>query len=180
MKRLASIFFVFFVFQNAAHSQTENKTSLIIADSNFTVLQTDSTQFLPGYLAFSKSRQLSAGEIQETFILTKKCVENYNSLLPEFSKTFFNKGKKTYTDSTIISFGLLDGKPIDLSKYKLQLVPFINKAGETEVWVNCFCGAFDFDWRKSIFRASDGGKCFFSLSINLNRKLYDNMNVNGI
>ncbi len=71
------------------------------------------------------------------------------------------------------------GKLTDLSKYKRQLVPYLNAKGEKEVWVNCFCSDFGQDWRKEIIQVDDGGRCFFNLRINLMTKKGFDLRVNG-
>ena len=67
--------------------------------------------------------------------------------------------------------------------YKRQYIPFIDKAGNKKIWVNCFCSNFDNDfphWKKSIVIVSDGGSCFFNLIINLNENSFSNLEVNGV
>ena len=97
-----------------------------------------------------KEASLSANEVHQIGDLANKCIDEYN------------KGKWEKIDKN----------------YKIQLVPFVNEKGEKEVWVNCFCW-YDGDWRKNIAGMMDGGSCFFNLKINLNRKKYYHLIVNG-
>lgn len=67
---------------------------------------------------------------------------------------------------------------IDLSKYKRQYVATINKKGEKEVWVNCFCDSWNEKWREYLILAFEGGNCYFNLKINLNTGEYYDLIVN--
>ncbi|HAS44793.1 MAG TPA: hypothetical protein DCS93_30215 [Microscillaceae bacterium] len=67
---------------------------------------------------------------------------------------------------------------INLAEYKRQYVAVVNKQGQKEVWINCFC-ADGFDWKRAIVTVLDGGKCFFNLKINLAQKKYYDFAVNG-
>ncbi len=89
-----------------------------------------------------------------------ECITNYNrALKPEYKY-----------------------QTIDLSKrnYRTQLAVVSNTKGEKEVWVNCLCNVFDFDWKHDIHTVYDGGSCFFELKINLTLKKYYNLWVNGV
>lgn len=55
----------------------------------------------------------------------------------------------------------------------------LNKKGEKEVWINCFCVDVRRDWKKQIVEVYDGGNCFFNLKINLNKSQYYELSVNG-
>ena len=70
---------------------------------------------------------------------------------------------------------------IDLKKYKRQYVPFIDSNGERKVYVNCFCvshwgGNY---WKKTLVEVDDGGRCFFHLTINLTKLMYEQFATNG-
>ena len=76
---------------------------------------------------------------------------------------------------------------IDLvtGNYKQQLIAYKNPDGEKEVWVNCFCtytGSpfyFSTSWKTSIITVKDGGPCYFRLTINLTKKTFRDLMVNG-
>lgn len=65
---------------------------------------------------------------------------------------------------------LLDMKPRD---YYMQVVGIQNPKGERMIWVNCFCrkqlSSFP-NWKESIVEVEDGGKCFFNVMFNLDKK----------
>ncbi len=68
---------------------------------------------------------------------------------------------------------------IDLNLYKQQYIPYINSNGDKIVWVNCLCDQNVSDWKKDIIIVRDGGSCYFHVEINLTRKNYGLLYVNG-
>lgn len=104
----------------------------------------------------ARPANLSGDEIRELKSLLKRAVDEHNARQKDPSAT------------------------IRLDEYKFQFVPVLNETGEKEVWTNCFCADFRQDWRKTLIEVDDGGKCFFNLYINLNRKSYDRFSVNGV
>ncbi len=69
---------------------------------------------------------------------------------------------------------------IILSEYRRQYIAYINQKGEKLVWVNCFCEQNFNDWKKAIVRVMDGGRCFFNVKINLTRKTFEDLMINGV
>jgi hypothetical protein len=73
------------------------------------------------------------------------------------------------------------GYELSLKGKMRQYVAVINKNGEKEVWVNFFCDAWESDnWKKELMLVFDGGNCYFSLKINLTKKTYSDLSINGI
>lgn len=70
---------------------------------------------------------------------------------------------------------------IDLKKYKRQYVPYINSKGEKIVFINCFCNGIDNSgtWKKKLLVVEDGGRCFFAVIINVTKKIYHQLLING-
>ena len=69
---------------------------------------------------------------------------------------------------------------IDLRYYKRQYITSINKDGEKEVQINCFCEYTDDDrWQQGILYINDGGKCYFRVTVNLSKNSFSNFNTNG-
>jgi hypothetical protein len=64
--------------------------------------------------------------------------------------------------------------------YWKQLIVVINKKGEKEVWVNCFCRVDNENWKTRIFGVEDGGNCYFNFKVNLTTKKYYDLGVNGV
>ena len=71
---------------------------------------------------------------------------------------------------------------IDLKKYKLQYIPFIDRKGDRKVYINSFCVS-DWDdfnyWKQTLVFVEDGGSCFFHLTVNLTRNKYEEFQTNG-
>lgn len=111
----------------------------------------------------SKPSTLILNDIKDIEILLKQCIDNYNTEL---------KQKKINIDDTI-----------NLVSYKRQYIAVINKKGEKEVWINCFCNDTynppKSDWTKELIIVYDGGKCYFNLKINLATKKYYDIIVNS-
>ena len=70
---------------------------------------------------------------------------------------------------------------IDLKKYKLQYIPFLDSNGDKKVYINGFCGLdWEFGyWKQTLVQVMDGGSCFFHLSVNLTKKKYEQLFTNG-
>jgi len=69
---------------------------------------------------------------------------------------------------------------IDLKEYKRQYFPSYNKKGQKVIGIGCFCQDFDLDWTKVEvnIRVRDGGKCFFSVELNLSTGSYSELTTN--
>jgi hypothetical protein len=108
----------------------------------------------------SKPSVLTQSDISEVEQLYNKSIDDYNSKVKEADKKHF---------------------AIDLTKwkYKRQYVCVVNKDGQKEVYINCFCDTLGDDWKKSLMQVDDGGNCFFNFKINLTTKKYYDFFVNG-
>jgi len=70
---------------------------------------------------------------------------------------------------------------IDLKKYKLQYVPFIDGNGHKKVYVNSFRDSdwgCDY-WKQSLVVVDDGGSCFFHLTVDLTQNSFEQLFTNG-
>ena len=81
-------------------------------------------------------------------------------------------------EDAVSQYNLFPKNHLDLNKYKKQIIPIINKFGEKEVWINCFC-QYNENWKTEIIRVDDGGDCYFNLKINLTKSKYYDFFVNG-
>jgi hypothetical protein len=106
-----------------------------------------------------KPTTLTQDDLYDIDSLLPICVTAYNNSLPPDSKRFEVDLKKT--------------------AYKRQLVAVINRNGEKEVWVNCFCTPMIPNWKTYPLFIDDGGNCFFNFKINLSTKKIHAMEVNG-
>lgn len=72
------------------------------------------------------------------------------------------------------------GFELDLRGKRRQYVCVINEQGDREFWINFFCGDFSSgDWEKELVIVEDGGNCYFSVKINLDKKTCYDLRVNG-
>lgn len=149
--------------ENRENIVTENKDSIAfkIDTSKIVVLSFENIPFLPVF-ENAVSAELTIEDYREIEILLEKCIEEYNIN----QKKFAEKHK-------------LEKENINLPEYNRQYVPVINEYGEKEVWVNCFCGNYENSRRQNIVIIKDGGKCFFNVKINITKKEYYNLMVNG-
>jgi len=109
-----------------------------------------------------KPTDLTKNDIKGIEVLVKQCIDNYNTE---------PKQKKGNIDNTI-----------NLASYKRQYIAVINKKGEKEVWINCFCSDSynpKKDWTKELIMVQDGGNCYFDIKVNLTTKKYYDLIVNG-
>lgn len=115
-------------------------------------------------LTGAKSADLSVNEFAVVDSLLKKSVDQYNK--EQVMRYKNSSQEKAYL--------------IDLSTHKRQYVTMVNEKGEKLVWVNCFCNAWDKNWKKELISVLDGGVCYFNLKINLATNSYYELFVNGI
>lgn len=123
------------------------------------------------HLRNNKPSDLNSNELIMIDTLLANCIDAYNLVQEQYVKDI----KKKYPLRKIDKTNFI----IDLPSYKRQYIPTINAKGEKEVWVNCFCNAEYFPWRKSLVIVQDGGNCYFNVVINLTTGKYYNLSVNG-
>jgi hypothetical protein len=103
--------------------------------------------------------------------LFTKCIDEYNI---EKEKEYL-KMKEKQPKSKLSN----DDYLIDTKRHMRQYIAVINEKGEKEVWVNCFCGAGNQNWKTNLILVEDGGNCYFNLKINLTTGQYYEFMVNG-
>lgn len=172
---MISTFFVAICLTSIGQTITDNENQVKqpviknVDTSIIAILSFDNTQ----HWIFKKNKptDLNADDLYRIEVLLAKCINDYNSQqekqLKETSKK--HPEKKRYKKSTII----------DISRYKRQYVATINSKGEKEVWINCFCNAFNLNWRTEMILVKDGGNCYFNLKIDLTSDQYYGLMVNG-
>jgi hypothetical protein len=119
-----------------------------------------------------KPTELSQTEIDEIELILKKAVTNSNKNQQEYLKRHNEEYPKNQWTET--------GFELDLDeKYYRQYVPIINENGEKEVWVNFFCSTMRDNWETDLVMVHDGGNCFFNIKVNLTKKTYSDLSING-
>ena len=162
--------FLFSCGQTKTNNQTQTLEAVPEIDtSTFAILKFDTTD--TWLFKNVKPTSLTKNEIKETEKLLKQCIDQYNP----GQQLQFDTISKAHPEYNL----QLDDFLINLSRYKRQYVPVVNSAGQKEVWVNCFCDHFNFDWRNQIVKVNDGGNCYFHLRINLMTKSFYRFSVNG-
>lgn len=121
-------------------------------------------------IPLAKTGSYPFGDDFKRAVLTQKDLKIVDSIINQCVADYNNSLKPEYKQFSI-----------DLNKgnYRKQLVVATNSKGEKEVWVNCFCRASDNRWKTEIMYVDDGGNCYFNLKINLAKKGYYDLGVNG-
>ena len=112
-----------------------------------------------------KKTTLSKKEIKQIELILKQCIEERNAAARIEYKSDFTRYPIDYI--------------IVLPKYTRQYVAAISPDGEKIVWVNCFCHSYN-AFRDEILCTEDGGECYFNVKINLSKKTYYDLRVNGL
>jgi hypothetical protein len=65
--------------------------------------------------------------------------------------------------------------------YYKQCIAVINSQKDIEVWINLLCkdAGFSKNFKYNIIRVHDGGNCFVNLKVNLNKRVFYDLRVNG-
>jgi hypothetical protein len=150
--------------QTTSNKQTNEKQVV------FTVQPVDTS--LIAIIPFENSREWLFDKSYSPTTLTQKDVEKIEMLLTSCVNDYNKKLSADYKQ--YFSIDLIKGK------YKRQYVAVINKKGDKEVWVNCFCQTHNDNWRTSIIIVDDGGNCYFNLKINLTKEKCYDLIVNGL
>ncbi len=110
-----------------------------------------------------KAANLNKAEINKIEKLFLASIADHNLKLSGSAKSYFS---------------------IDLKKrkYSRQYICALNKVGQKEVYINCFCELLgtDSNWKRSLVIVDDGGNCFFNLKLNLDANSYYDFFVNGL
>ena len=119
-----------------------------------------------------KPASLSSAELAQVKVLLRACIDEYNQAqVIELQKLRKAQPNEVFKADNFI---------INLPKYKRQLVAVINTKGEKEVWVNCFSHElYKMDWHHEIAFWHDGGNCLFNVRINLTKRKWCDLMVNG-
>ncbi len=140
--------------------------------SKYEILILSKTKTKPYYIDSNfKDANLSVAEIKLIETLFFKSVKYHNSQTKEYlvNGKIYYKGRKTDYPTYI---------PLTVVYYCKQLIPYINKKGEKEIYINCFyCNPSDPHWNE-LLETVDGGVGFFHLIINLKTKKCLKFHVN--
>lgn len=118
-----------------------------------------------------KLSELSQSELIEVEKILKKAVKKNN----EIQKQNLKKHNEKYPENKRTETGY----ELNLNKFQRQYWPIINENGEKVVWINFFCSDNEPISTDNIVRVLDGGNCYFNIKINLTKKQYTELNING-
>jgi hypothetical protein len=68
---------------------------------------------------------------------------------------------------------------VPVFEYGRQYIPTINNEGEKVVWINLFCDKIEPIPIDKLIIVMDGGRCYFRITVNLNKLTYSNLVFNG-
>ncbi len=156
--------------QTPVKEKQDQPTETIHVDNSvITVLPFDTTQYW--FFKSHKPTELTHDDLSKIERILIKCINDYNVEQEKQFKEMVNQHPKYPFDKKNFI--------IDLSRYKRQYVATMNPKGEKEVWINCFCNAWNKDWKTNLIMVNDGGNCYFNLKVNLTTEQYYELMVNG-
>jgi hypothetical protein len=176
MKILIFILLFFTATCNQSGKQKENEEIEIeeevqkIIESDYTILEFESNW----HWIFKNAQptELSQVELNEVDDLIDIAIKKNNEQQNEYLKKHNAEYPKIQWTETGFELNLNKG-------YHRQYVSVIDSNGEKIVWVNFFCSTFNDNWKKELVMVHDGGNCFFNIKINLTRKTYSDLRING-
>ena len=161
-----------FIFCIKIHGQTNISSRDKIVSLDTTKIAILSSDIILKYI-FNKNcikSKLNNEEVATVDLLLRKCIDNYNI-----------KAEKEFRQISLNNPSFIPNREnfvIDVEKYKRQYIVVKNSQGEKEIWINCFCSKRK-NWRKELIKVDDGGNCYFNLKINLTKRKYYDLAVNG-
>lgn len=151
MKNLYFLILVFTLFSNCSHKESIKSNLKKCIDESFTYF--DNNKKAIDYSVNNTNQILTCEEEK----LINKTIENI------IRENFSDKSKKS-------------------KQYGKQCIIRLNENGEKEVWINCFFKD-DFsvsDWKQNILQVEDGGENFFNFKMNISKKMYYQLFINGL
>jgi hypothetical protein len=175
MKQLAvfSLLYFFqitFAFGQKNRSETKIRNHNLVDTSKIAIIPFDKSKCW--FFKENDPTSLASRDLDQIDKLLTLCIFKYNS---KKLKIYNQLDKNKIEDKENF-----ERNYIDLSKYKRQYVATINSKGEKEIWVNFFCDTFNSNWKKEILVVFDGGNCFFNVKLNLKKKKYFDLIINGV
>ena len=175
MKQLVlfSLIFFFqitFAFGQKNRSETKIRNHNLVDTSKIAIIPFDKSKFW--FFKENDPTSLTSRDLDQIDKLLTLCIFKYNY-----------KKQKIYNQierNNVENEEYFERNCIDLSKYKRQYVATINSKGEKEIWVNLFCDTFNSNWKNEILVVFDGGNCFFNVKLNLKKKKYFELRINGV
>ena len=97
---------------------------------------------------------LSSDDLKDIQLITTDFVDEFNRTKKSKKGKRKSKGVETR----------------DLSEYNYQLIPYWNKKGEKEIWINALCPNSFPMWKEEVVYVLEAGHCVWRLRVNLNTR----------
>ncbi|WP_339836475.1 hypothetical protein [uncultured Flavobacterium sp.] len=109
-------------------------------------------------------------DIEHKYILTNLNTSDF-FIIEEVLNNAINNGEFYFLKKASLN---------DLKKYYRQYVVYLNQNNEKCVYINAMCNVDIIpNWKQELLDISDGGSCYWNLKINLSKRIYQNLIVNG-
>lgn len=175
-----------------------NKDTIKFLEYGFRYLDCEKAVLKNNFIEFLNGKMPLKLKLKKITINLKSSSDLLNN--QDFAFFTYNPGYYNYFSKNVKAYDLkkVDLKTIDeilnkcieenptkltkqLSKYNKQCIAVRNLKNEIEVYVFCSCNS-NFnkaEFKYQINRPNDGGDCYFGVILNLTKKSYDKLNING-
>lgn len=159
------------------HIACAQKTRQATHSSNYTIIKFNPDEHYIYFDGHVKSATLSSTELSIINAKIAEKAQQYNNERKDFAKKQAEKYRNKQPAYQLEDYVDLIGP---IKNYYKQIVVVINRSGEKEAFVNCFCSKPNNEsWKKNIGLVEDGGNCYFQLKINLTDGRVVGFSVNG-
>jgi hypothetical protein len=157
---------------NLKEKQTASELIFDLPKSEYAILPLDSSTNWLSLFKNAKPAELNQSELAEIEEIIGIAIRENNQKQDEE----LVEHNKTYPDNQLTETGY----ELKLDGFKRQYVSVINEKGEKEIWINFFCNDWNSDkWKTELMIVKDGGNCYFNLKVNLTKKAYSDLRING-
>ena len=171
LKKIAFIVLILILSCNETKNMTEiTQSNHELSESDYVILPFQEKW----YWIFKNvtPTELTQTELTEIEEILKIAVDKNNQAQKEYLKKQSIENPKYKQEKT--------GFELKLNGFKRQYVPVTNELGEKEIWINFFCRDFGSEsWKTDLFTVFDGGNCFWNIKVNLTKKEYYKLGING-
>ena len=163
------------LFMSCKDENSDQKTNDIaeftLNRADYTILKYNSENYW--VYRNAKPTDLNSAELLEIESILNQAISDNNKVQAENLK----KGNEANPENKRTETGF----ELSLENYQRQYVPYINSSGEKEIWINFRCGKHKTNkWKTELLPpVTDGGNCYYQIKINLSKKSYSDLHING-
>ncbi len=154
-------------FNNGVTNSNPAETTEVIDASRIRIFQPEGIYRFKDMTGY----KMTNSDLEIVEDLLRKCVRDYNIAF----ENELQEENTTYARRQLRRRDFV----IDLNNYIRLYVPILGKNGEKGVSIDCRCLTTGAEWNPNIV-IKDGGDCFFKAYINITKKEYSDLYVNGI